>query len=122
MAAVLGMYLKHHDVICESAGTSEYAARGGPAAEFATKAAQQIGLDISRHERRQVTNINLSGYDLIVCVNDEIGGEMYNAGVEPKKIWNAQIVNPWPVHFEQDYEPTMQSILGAMYKVVARYF
>ncbi len=47
---------------------------------------------------------------------------MVKAGVDVKKIWNAQIVNPWPVHFEQEYEQTMMSILGAMYKVVARYF
>lgn len=125
MAAVLGLYLRQnpgHEVICESAGIGEHVAEGSGAAEFAVIAAKRIGLDISGHSRRRVASLNLVEYDLIICVSDEIAGQMVGMGVDLNKIYNAQVPNPWPVHFEQDYEGTMTTILGAMYKVVARYF
>lgn len=121
MAAVLKLYLGER-AYCESAGISENAALGGPASQFAISAARKIGLDISDHQKRQVANLDLSQYDLIICASDELAGQIVRAGVSMNKVWNAQIPNPWPVHFEQDYEQTMQLILGAMYKVVVRFF
>ena len=124
MAAVLQMLLEKagHEVVVESAGISESAATGGPAAPFAVAAAKRIGLDLSGHKRRQTTSLNLAEYDLIVSASDEIAGQIIKDGGDMKKAYNAQIANPWPVQFEQDYEKTMIAIMGAMYLVVARYF
>ncbi len=123
MAAVLGMFLKNtgHNVVCESGGIGE-SARGGFASPFGIAAARRIGLDISRHQRRHVDSVSLMEYDLIVCADDDIAGRIVEKGVDVKKVYNAQVINPWPVHFEQDYETTMVAILGSMYKIIARYF
>ena len=123
MAAVLGMFLKTagHDVVCESAGV-EKSAMSGAAGKYGITAAKRIGLDISSHQRRHVSTLNLSDYDLIICASDEIAGKVIEAGADMKKVYNAQITNPWPVQFQEDYDPTMANILTAMYRVITRYF
>lgn len=125
MAAVLGMYLKNagHDIVCESAGIGENAAKGGPASLPAAVAARRIGLNIygGLHNKRHISQVNLEDYDLIVCAGDEIAGKVIEAGVGMDKIYNAQITNPWPVQFQEDYDKTFEQILAAMYRVVVRY-
>jgi len=124
MAAVLGMLLKNagHDVICESAGISENA-RGGKAAQHGTAAAKKIGLDLSGHSRRHIGALDLTSYDLFICASDEIAGAVIEAGADMKKIYNANITNPWPVQFQEDYDAQcMPAILSGMYRVVCRYF
>ena len=124
MAAVLKMFLKNagHDVICESAGAGVSAAKGGPATPFAVTAAKRIGIDLTGHEKRRITSLDLADYDLVICASDEIAAQVIQAGVEMKKVYNAQVTNPWPCQFQEDYDGTFQQILAAMYRVVARYF
>ncbi|MSR71331.1 MAG: hypothetical protein EXS50_01480 [Candidatus Taylorbacteria bacterium] len=124
MAAVLAMFLKNagHDVNCESAGVSESAAKGGPAPSFAVFASKRIGLDISGHSRRRTTSLDLKSYDLIVCVSDEVAGQIIAQGADVSKIFNAQITNPWPVKFQDTYDATFGQILVVMYQVVKFYF
>jgi len=124
MAAVLKIYLKNagYDVVVESAGVLESAKQDGGASKFAIVAASVIGLDVSCHKRRHINSLNLDDYDLFVCATDEIAFKLVEAGVDRNKMFNAHVKNPWPLQFQQDYEPTMIAILGAMYKVVARYF
>lgn len=124
MAAVLGMFLKNagHEVVCESAGVGENAAKGGAATPFAVVAAKRIGIDLSDHNKRRITSLNLADYDLIVCASDEIAGQVIQAGADMKKVYNAQITNPWPCQFQVDYDGTFEQVLSAMYRVVARYF
>lgn len=124
MSAVLGMFLRNagHVVTVESAGISETAGKGGSAAPFGLAAAKRIGLDISSHMRRQTTQINLVEYDLFITASDEIAGELMKQGVPMNLIYNAQVPNPWPVQFQEDYDQTtMPVILSAMYRVVSRY-
>ncbi|MCI0615059.1 hypothetical protein L0244_18870 [bacterium] len=124
MAAILGFFLNstEHALFCESAGIGESAMKGGSGASFAVTAAKRIGLDISGHRRRHVDSLDLSEYDLVVTASDEIAGVMIEKGVEMKKIYNAQVSNPWPVQFQEDYDTTFSAILLAMYRVVTRYF
>lgn len=124
MAGVLNMLLQntHHKVVCESAGVGKQAAKGGPAGSFAIVAAKRIGIDLSGHERRRTTGLNLESYDLIVCANDEIAGLVIDAGGDIDKVYNVRVTDPWPCKFQADYDETMQQILAAMYKVVSRYF
>ena len=123
MAAVLEMFLKNagRDVTCESAGV-EKSAMSGSAGKYGITAAKRIGLDISGHQRRHVSALNLDDYDLFICASDEIAGKLIEAGVDMKKVYNAQVTNPWPVQFQEDYDLTMANILTAMYRVVTRYF
>jgi protein-tyrosine-phosphatase len=124
MAAVLGMYLKGttHEVTCESAGTSENA-RGGKAAKYGTAAAATLGLDLSGHIRRHIEDLDLASYDLIVCASDEIAGAVIAAGADMGKIYNAQVSNPWPVQFQEDYDTLcMPLVLASMWRVMLRYF
>lgn len=124
MAKVLEMFLRNvgHQVICESAGVGENAGKGGGAAPFAVRAAKRIGLDLSGHKKQRITSLDLNSYDLIICANDEIAAQVMQAGGEMKKIYNAQITNPWPCQFQEDYDRTAEAIMSAMYRVVTRYF
>ena len=124
MAAVLQMFLKNagHDVNCESAGVGETAAKG-TAAPFGVAAGKRIGLDFSGHQRRITSSLDLKQYDLIVCASDEIAGKVIEQGADLKKVYNAQVPNPWPVQFQQDFDSvTVPVILSAMYRIVAHYF
>lgn len=124
MAAVLGMFLKNagHEAVCESAGVGENAAKGGGATSFAVAAAKRIGIDLSGHTKRRITSLNLRDYDLIICASDEIAGQVIQTGADMKNVYNAQITNPWPCQFQEDYDRTFEQALAAMYRVVARYF
>lgn len=128
MAAVLAMYLKNAgitDVTCESGGIFEAADRGG-ASLFAVRAARRIGIDLSGHKRRRLAKIgdlaNLNFFDLIICVDEEVAARVLELGAEIERIFNAQIPNQWPVHFQQDYDLTAERIMAAMFGVVTRYF
>ena len=124
MAAVLNMLLKNagHDVTVESAGIGETAGNGGSAAFFAVATAGILGLDISNHQRRRTTSLDLKKYDLIICASDEIAGTVIEQGANMKQVYNVAVANPWPVQFLADYEPTFLAIITAMGKVVLRYF
>ncbi len=124
MAAVLSMYLRNagHDVICESAGISD-GAKQGCASSYAVTAMKRIGIDLSNHCRKHISELKLEEYDLFVVVNDEVAGRLYlDLGVDMKKMFNAQITNPWPCQFQEDYDSTAYQVMAGMYKVVARYF
>jgi len=124
MAAVLEMFLKNagYEVGCTSVGISESANRGGGASPFAVTAAKRIGIDLTGHGRTQIASHGLDYYGLIICASDEIAAKVIELGADPKKVYNAQIPNPWPVQFQEDYDVTFAQILAAMYRVVARYF
>jgi protein-tyrosine-phosphatase len=126
MAGVLQKYLNRAGfsrVLCDSAGVLEIAAKGGSASPFGIFAAKRIGINISNHQRRQVSPQMLEHYDLFVAVDTEVGGLLVTEfGVDPKKIYNAEVPNPWPVNFQADFDRTAETIMSAMYRVVARYF
>ncbi len=125
MAAVLKMYLRNvakGNVFCESAGILEIADKGGGASPLMANAARQIGLDLSSHERRWVNSLEISRYDLFVCVDDRVAAHMLELGVDIKKIYNAGISNCWPSQFQRDLDDTAETIMGAMFRVVTRHF
>jgi protein-tyrosine-phosphatase len=130
MAAVLGMYLKNagHNVMCESAGVGESACKPGPAAKFAVAAATRLGLDISQHKKRGIGSVRTTNYGLIVCANDEIAEKVIEEGRKAddesilSKVYNAQVPNPWPVQFQEQYDETFERILVAMSRVMKFYF
>lgn len=121
MAEVLEKFVGRDRVVCDSAGIGASAKKGG-AAKFAVEAARRIGLDLSRHVRKHIDRCKLTEYDLIVCASDEIAAKVIEAGADMSLVYNAQITNPWPVQFQEDYDGTVAQILGAMYRVICRYF
>lgn len=127
MAAVLQMYLENTVVIgtrppCESAGILEVADKGGGASPLMVKAAERIGIHLSSHKRRWVNRLDINAYDLIVCVDDEVAAYVINLGANIKNVCNAEISNPWPSRFQRDLDDTAERIMGAMFRVVTRYF
>jgi len=140
MAAVLQMYLEQsfkligqmskakleqglkEAVLCESAGILEIADKGGSASPRMVKAAKQIGIDLSSHKRRWVNSLHINDYDLFVCVDDEVAAYVIELGADMKKVCNVQISNAWPSTFQRDLNDTAERIMGAMFRVVARYF
>jgi protein-tyrosine-phosphatase len=124
MAAVLGMFLKNAglDVVCESAGILDVAAKGGCASPFGVVSAKRIGLDISNHNKRQIDSLNLKEYDLFVCVDEAVAARVLELGVPIQNIVNVQVDNPWPSQFQIDHDVTAEKIMAAMYRVVTRFF
>jgi protein-tyrosine-phosphatase len=122
MAAVLIMYLKGtgHDVIVESAGVLERAKEGGPASSFGIALARRIGIDLTRHQKRWIGDLDLTKYDLIVCANQQVFNNMpvsYDG-----EIFDAEIENPYPSKDQSVYDETGAQIIAAMYRVVTKYF
>ena len=128
MAAVLQMYLDNTilpdgEVHCESAGMLEIAGKDGGASPLMIKAAKRIGIDLSSHKRRWVNSLNINEYDLFVCVDDEVAAHLImELGVDMKKVCNAGVSNCWPSQFQRDLDDTAERIMGAMFRVVTRYF
>ncbi len=125
MAAVLDMYLGNalkDDMICESAGILEIANKGGGASPLMVNAAKRIGLNLSSHKRRWVDSLEISDYDLFVCVDDNVAAHILELGIDIEKICNAGISNCWPSQFQRDLDDTAEKIMGAMFRVVTRHF
>jgi len=124
MAGVLNLFLKetHPDVVCESAGVLDSLTEGDPAAPLAVEAARRIGIDLSGHRRHHISSLNLANYDLLVCVDDQVAAQLIQAGSLPEKLYNANVPNPWPVQFQEDYDRTFEHILATMYHVITHYF
>lgn len=124
MAAVLGQFLRNagHEAVVESAGTNENSGKGGCAGKHATFAASILGLDISKHNKRRVTTLDLGSYDLIITATDGIAGELYALGIDTSKLYNAEITNPWPCQFQEQYDRIMEQILIMAYRILNFYF
>jgi len=125
MEAILRMFLKvrHPDVVVDSAGAGETAAKGGQASIFAAIACNLIGLDLIHHNRRRTTSLDMESYDLIICADDMVVALLLQQGVSVEKIYNANIPSgQWPFKFQEDYNRSFERILPAMFTVVTRYF
>jgi protein-tyrosine-phosphatase len=125
MAAVLGMFLKGtwYDVVVESAGAGPSARKGGTASIYAAVACRLVGLDIIGHQRRHISQVNLSDYDLIVAADDFVVTLLLEQGADIEKIYNAGVSNgQWPFKLQEDYNKVFQQVLSAMFMVVSRYF
>lgn len=124
MAAVLQMFIRNsgHTTLCESAGILEVAATSKPASPLAVVAAKRIGIDLSAHRSRWTDSLHLKDYFLFICTEEAVAARLIELGVHPIQIYNAQITNPWPVNFQEDYDRTAEAIVAAMYRVVARHF
>jgi len=129
MAGVLEMYLDNAisdgqvcQIDCESAGILKIANNGNGASPLMIKAAKRIGIHLSSHERRWVNSLNINDYDLFVCVDDEVAAYVIELGADINKVCNAQISNAWPSRFQRDLDDTAERIMGAMFRVVTRYF
>ena len=124
MAAILSLFIPGiTGTFFESAGIGESAASGGSASPFAIEACRLIGKDITKHKRRHVDQIlDLIDYDLFICADEKCAEEVVKRGIDPEKIYNANIPNPWPVHFQEDYNAVFKKILSTMFRIVIRYF
>lgn len=126
MNAYLEMFLKQagfNDFVIHSAGIIEsIKTEGGGASSFAQKAAGRIGIDLSTHRRTHIDDLDLQFYDLVVCAENEVASVVYGHGVDIKKICNINVVDPWPSQFQEDHDQTTELLLGAMYRVIKRYF
>jgi len=56
-------------------------------------------------------------------MNDAIAGTVIEAGVNYKKVYDAQVKNHWPIQFQEDYDNScMPGILNATYRIISRYW
>ncbi|MSU74220.1 hypothetical protein EXS57_00380 [Candidatus Kaiserbacteria bacterium] len=125
VAAVLQTFLNQtgQGATCESVGIDDAAKGGGSAAFASVKAAKRLGIDLSAHKKRHVSEVDLSTYDLFVVMTDEIAGKVVELrGGNRTNVFNVDVTNPWPVQFQEDFDICMPKILGAAYLVVQRYY
>ncbi|MDP2638638.1 MAG: hypothetical protein Q8P06_00485 [Candidatus Azambacteria bacterium] len=95
LQALLARELKSRGVkaVVESAGMLDEA--GAPANEKAIFVMAEMGLDITGHLSRGVSNLDLSTYDKIVCLTDTAKSLLISRGVPPEKIDVLEVVNPY---------------------------
>jgi protein-tyrosine-phosphatase len=125
MAAVLAMYIANAgkgQVVVESAGILEVADQGKAASPILLTAGKRIGIDFSDHRSTWIEKLDLAQYDLVVVVDDDVAARVMELGVPYSQVCNAVVPNPWPCHFQDDYQGTAERIMSAMYHVVTRYF
>lgn len=72
------------DITCDSAGL--FAADGEPAAENAVIACRELGVDLSAHRSKRLTNEMLQNTDLFVVMMQNHAGALKAAGVPGEKI------------------------------------
>lgn len=72
------------DITCDSAGL--FAADGEPAAENAVVACRELGVDLSAHRSKRLTNEMLQNTDLFVVMMHNHAGALKSAGVPEEKI------------------------------------
>ena len=72
------------EIQCDSAGL--FAADGDPSAQNAQLAARELGVDLSAHRAKTVTEPMLRGADLFVVMMQNHAGALKAAGVPEEKI------------------------------------
>ncbi|MFH1188206.1 MAG: hypothetical protein V1688_05140 [bacterium] len=81
------------EAVVESAGILDEA--GAPANEKAVISMKEMGLDITGHLSRGISNLDLSVYDKIVCLADTAKSLLISRGVSPEKIDIVEVNNPY---------------------------
>jgi len=95
LQALLSRELKSRGVgaVVESAGVLDET--GSPANEKAIISMKEMGLDITGHSSRGISNLDLSVYDKIVCLADMAKSLLIDRGASPEKIEIVEIDNPY---------------------------
>lgn len=87
LAALLRSFLQERriEVTVESAGLKSDGLRR-PASENATAAMRERGLDLSAHGSAYAGNLDLNSYDLVLCMDADLAGQLEKLGVPRDRV------------------------------------
>lgn len=93
MAEAVARHLLGGDTHVESAGID--AGEGFAATKDAVRAMKERGLDISAHQSRSLSALNLLDFDLLVAMTPMIAPALRNRGADASKIKVLDIPDPY---------------------------
>lgn len=93
MAAGLLQQMLGKGVEVQSAGLDT--AEGLPASKHAVAAMRELGIDISAHRSREIINLDVAGFDVVVAMAPDIADRLRKAGFSANRIKQLDILDPY---------------------------
>ena len=93
MAAALLHRLLGEAAKVQSAGID--AGDGIPPTKDAVSVMEELGIDISAHRSRDIANLDLTEFDLVLAMTPLIAGQLREAGVEAIRIKQLKVDDPY---------------------------
>ena len=95
---LLSRNLPRENFEIESAGLADRS--GAPASPHAIECMREKGLDITAHKSRRASNLELSSYDHIYCVEEVLAEKLVALGAPREKIEVVEVSNPYGQNLE----------------------
>jgi len=91
--ALLIQELRGKEVEVESAGLADRF--GVPASQHAVECMRERGLDITDHRSQRASDLDLTAYDHIYCVEEVLAHQLTALGAPREKVEVVEITNPY---------------------------
>lgn len=93
LQALLSRSLPREKFNIESAGLADRS--GAPASVHAIECMREKGLDITDHQSRKASDLDLASYDHIYCVEEVLSQQLIALGVPVEKVEVVEVSNPY---------------------------
>ena len=93
LQALLSRNLPRENFEIESAGLADRS--GAPASPHAIECMRERGLNITAHKSRRVSDLELSSYDHIYCVEEALAQKLIALGAPREKVEVVEVGNPY---------------------------
>lgn len=93
LQALLLQELRGKNAEVESAGLADRF--GVPASPHAVECMRERGLDITGHRSRRASDLDLTAYDHIYCVEEALAQQLMTLGAPKEKVEVVEISNPY---------------------------
>lgn len=116
MAEAIARKLLGSSAHVQSAGMD--ADEGLPATNEAVVVMKEMGYDISNHSSRDIENLDLSSFTLIIAMTQAIAMKLKSLGVDPDRIFALDVPDPYYKGIDiyrstaKKIEVTLMSVLG----------
>lgn len=93
MAAALLRRLVGGKVEVQSAGTD--AGNGLPPTKESVSVMKELGIDIGAHRSRDIADLDLTEFDLVLALTPSIAEDLRNLGADPARIKQLKVADPY---------------------------
>jgi protein-tyrosine phosphatase len=113
MAQALAARIVGYDSVIESAGMDADA--GSPASAKAIAAMKRLGFDLTAHRSREIEDLDLTVFDLIIAMRPSIAAELIaDFKVDKKKLKTLDIEDPVRGGTTEDYRKCAAELQAAL--------
>lgn len=98
LQALLSRNLPCENFEIESAGLADKS--GAPASSHAIECMKEKGLDITAHRSRRASDLELSSYDHIYCVEEVLAQKLVALGAPIERVEVVEVSNPYGQNLE----------------------